>query len=111
MLLSMMLPKDLMRSAVLGFLDRASVASFMAVEEFLNVFLLRNCFCKKHGTRLGEVCTTGMPARPKKQCADCEMPKIGKTRCGKCDTFSKWYHFGDCEVCEKVRMQGLHVLL
>jgi hypothetical protein len=40
-LLSKMLPKDLMRSAMLGFLDRASVASFMAVKEFSYVFRLR----------------------------------------------------------------------
>ena len=100
MLLSKMLPEDLMCNAVLGFLDRASVASFMAVEEFSQVFRVHRCFCKDHGTHLGQVCT-GMPTSPTKQCADCEMPKIGKLRCGKCDDFSKWNHFGNCNVCEK----------
>jgi hypothetical protein len=86
-LLSKMLSEDIMCNAVLGFLDRASVASFMAMEEFSQVFHLRHCFCKDHGTRLGQV-FTGMPdASPLKQCADCEMFMIGKIRCGKCDDF------------------------
>jgi hypothetical protein len=71
-----MLPKDLMRSAVLGLSDRASLASFMAVKEISQVFRLHSCFCKDHGTRLGQVCPC-MPTGTKTQCADCEMPKIG----------------------------------
>jgi hypothetical protein len=98
MLLSKMLPKDLMRSAVLGFLDRPSVASFMEVKEFSQVFRLHECFCKHHGTRLGQV---WVPSGPQKQCADCEMLKVGKERCGNCDDFSKRNHFGNCNVCEK----------
>jgi hypothetical protein len=93
MLVSKMLPKDLMRSPVLGLLDRVSVASFMTVKEFSNVFGLRQCFCKNHGTRL--------IGQPEKQCLDCEMPKIGKTRYGNCDDFSKKDDFGTCDVCEK----------
>jgi hypothetical protein len=105
MLLSKMLPEDLMGSAVLSFSDRASVASFMAVEDFSKVFRLRSCFCKDHGTQLGQVCKT-LPASPNKQCADCEMPKIGMTRCGKCDVFSKRNHFGNCNDCEKTECNG-----
>ena len=51
------LPTDLMRSAVLGSLDRSSVASFMAVEEFSNGFHLHRCFCKDHGTRADTRCS------------------------------------------------------
>jgi hypothetical protein len=47
-------------------LGRPSVASFMAVEEFSQVFRLRSCFCKEHGTRLEQ----GWSARPK------EMPRL-----------------------------------
>jgi hypothetical protein len=43
MLLSKMLPKDLMRSAVLGFLDRASVASFMAVKRVFKTAFCTEC--------------------------------------------------------------------
>jgi hypothetical protein len=105
MLLSKMLSKDLMRSAVLGFLDRLSVARFMVVEEFSRVFHLRSCFCEGHGTILGQI-HTDMPASLIKQCADCEMPKIGKFRCGKCDDFSKRTHFGSCSDCEKSECNG-----
>jgi hypothetical protein len=100
MLLSKMLPRDLMRSAVLGFLDRASVASLMAVKELSQVFRLRSCFCKDHGTRLGQVCPR-MPTGTKNQCADCEMPKIGMTRCGKCDEFERTGQFCYCNICDK----------
>jgi hypothetical protein len=87
----------LMRNGVLDFLDRASVANFMTVEEFSKVFRLHRCFCKDHGMRLGQVWVPG----PKKQCTDCEMAKIGRIRCGKCDDFSKWHHFSSCTVCNK----------
>jgi hypothetical protein len=103
MLLSKMLPKDLMLSAVLGFLDRASVASFMAIKEFVDVFHLPSCFCKDHGTRLEQV---SLRTGPQKQCADCEMAKIEKIRCGRCDDFSKWDDFISCKICEKSECYG-----
>jgi hypothetical protein len=97
MLLSKLLPEDVMCSTVLGFLDRASVARFMALYEFPSVFRLRSCFCKDHGTLLGQFWL--LPTLPQKQCADCEMHKIGMTRCGKCDEFSQTDHFSSCNVC------------
>jgi hypothetical protein len=99
-LLSKMLPKDLMRSAVLGYLDRTSVANFMVVKEFSRVFGLRRCFCKDHGTRLvGQACLPSTD--PKKECADCEMAKIGEIRCESCDDFDNRDHFRSCKICNK----------
>jgi hypothetical protein len=86
-----------MRSAVLGFLDRASVASFMAVEEFSR---------KYHGTRLGQFF---VPTGPKKQCADCEMAKIEMVRCGRCDDFTMWEHLLSCKICNKSEYNALAV--
>jgi hypothetical protein len=87
-----------MCNGVLGFLDRTSVSRFMAVGEFSQVCCLHRCFCKAHGTRLGQV---WVPTGPQKECTDCEMAKIGRIRCGKCDDFSKWNHFSNCHVCDK----------
>jgi hypothetical protein len=107
MLLSKMLPKDLMRSAVLGFLDRASVVSFMAAKEFSDVFRLTSCFCQDHGTRLvGQQVCVPTGTAPKKQCVDCEMAKIEKIRCRCCDDFSKWDDFLSCKICEKSECYG-----
>jgi hypothetical protein len=85
-----------MRSTVLGFLDRSSVVTFMTVEEFSSVFHLRRCFCKDHGTRLEQACMTLPAVGP--GCADCEMAKIGRIRCVKCDDFSEWCLFSNLKL-------------
>jgi hypothetical protein len=99
MLLSVMLPEESVRDGVLDFLDRSSVARFMAVEEFSKMFHLRRCFCECHGTRVGLI--TGRKGSAKKKCEDCKMEAKGKLRCGKCDNFSKKNHFGACCDCSR----------
>jgi hypothetical protein len=104
MLLSKMLQQDLVRNGVLDFLDRDSVLSFMKVEEFSKVFRLRRCFCEGHGTKLGAV--WGAPGHYRKDCQDCEMEAIAQFRCQKCDEFSKWNEFYNCDACSRSECHG-----
>lgn len=97
MLLSKMLPQDLFRNSVLEFLDRDSVRNCISVEEFSKEFQLPLCFCAQHGTRLGQVVLE--PGPPKKGCVDCEMDKIGRARCCKCDDFFDF--LCGCDACGK----------